>query len=416
MSKKKKSSAKSAKQGHPARANTAANIVSIDEFRARSTGDEILGAYAKWIRSNSTLHTMGDPVPALMAFLSSYQQASSFADTLSLLPSTASMALGMLQEECSLEDFEFLLHVVLGYSLFLQATGRWGGTDEQFDEIQEMLMEFVDEVADAEFDDRVFVVPAIDRASRVRTLGELPLTRRLLAFIQWFGTKRDVTSNGVLTRKDIEGAAAALDIAAVGVASNPTQPGAIPDGPLRVSSAQDVIRLDLYWSTLVDMGLIELGASKATLENPLAALEGEAHEELLSMLVIDVALNFYSRFCTGDDAPEITLENIDDALSEDISSILMSALLLDAGFDDGYPVEDLDTAIEAVEQIEQEDLMVTKLGLGLLAAEGLVDIGETYSIPPVFKKVIAVLLAEPEDVEVEYEDPADVQLNYLGAA
>lgn len=415
MSKKKKSSAKSTRQGHPARANTGAQIVSIDEFRARSTGDEILGAYAKWIRNNSTLHTMGDPVPALMAFLAAYQQASDFADTLSLLPSTTSMALGQLQDECSLEDFEFLLHVLMGYSLFLHATGRWGGTDEQFDEIQDMLMEFVDEVADTEFEDRIFEVPAIDRATRVRTLAELPLTRRLLAFIEWFGTKRDVTSKGVLTRKDIEGAAAALDIAAVGVASNPTQPGEIPEGPLRVSSAQDVIRLDLYWGTLVQMGLIELGASKATLENPLANLEGEDREELLSLLVQDVALNLYAGFCAGEDAPEITMDNIDDALSEDISSILMSAILLDAGFDEGYPVEDLDAALEAVDELEQEDLMVAKLGLGLLASEGLVDIGETYSIPPVFKKIIAMILAEPEEVEVEYEDPADAQLSYLGA-
>lgn len=416
MSKKNKSASKKAKKGHPARSPKAAKIISIDEFRARNSGDEILTSFAKWIRSNSSLNAIGDPVPALQKFLTVYSEIGAVDHTTSLFPSSLVAALSSMQEEHSTADFEFILHVVLGYALFLNATERWNASEEQFDAVQEVIMDFVDEAADDEFDDRVLVVPALDQRTTYRALSQLSLARRLLAFMQWFDAKRDVTSKGVLTRKDIEGAAAALDVSAIGVASNATPPGVEPEGPLRVSSAVDVQRLDLYWEALAALGVIELGATKAILHDPLAGLEGTEYEVMSIALLRDLALVIYTRFCNlgqplDEEFDQLEEEDFDDSATGE----LIGALLLEAAHEDGYPVEDLRMVTQTLAGDDQLEIMAAEAAFEIMAAEGLIDIGENYAIPPVFKKTIAFLLAEPEECEIEYEDPADEDIEYAGA-
>lgn len=417
MSKKNKSAAKKTKQGHPARSAEAAKIISIDEFRARNSGDELVTSFAKWIRSNSSLNVLGDPVPALQNFLSVYSESGAVNHSTSLSPSSLVPALSRMQEDHSTADFEFILHVVLGYALFLSATERWNASEEQFDAVQEVIMDFVDEAADDEFDDRVLVVPALDQNTTYQALNKLSLAQRLSAFMQWFGAKRDITSKGVLTRKDIEGAAAALDVSAIGVASNATPPGVEPEGPLRVYSAVDVQRLDLYWEALTALGVIELSATKAILHDPLAGLEGTEHEVVSIALLRDLALVIYTRFCNLGQPLDEEFVELDDEEDFDGSSTgeLIGALLLEAAHEDGYPVEDLRMVTQTLAGDDQLEIMAAEAAMEIMAAEGLIDIGENYAIPPVFKKTIAFLLAEPEECEIEYEDPADEDIEYAGA-
>lgn len=413
---KKKSSPKP-KQGHPARAHSGAQIVSIDEFRARSGDDTVLSAFAKWIRHNSSLNAIGDPVPALQEFLAEYRELDILDQDTVLHPSVLSAALENLEDRFSTEDFEFLLHVVLGYTLFLSATERWSGTNEQVDAVQEVIMQFVEQVGDAQFDELEFVIPAIDQATTYHMLSALPLARRLFAFFEWFGTKRDITSKCVLTRKDIEGAAAALDVSAIGVSSGATPPGEEPEGPLRVFSAVDVERLNLYWEALVTLGVIEIGSTKAALHNPLDGLEGHEHKALSIALLRDLALTIYRYFCELGLPWDEQLDELDaDGNFEgSVFGEVIGALLLEASHEDGYPVEGLRVVTETLAGDDQLDMLAAEQAFTLLAAEGLIDVGANYSVPPVLKKTVVFLLAEPEDHQITYEDPADEDIEYTGA-
>lgn len=416
MSKKKPSSSSKTKQGHPARSAAAGQIVSIDEFRARSTGDDVSARFMKWVRANTSLTAIGDPLPILHEFLEYYRRFGGGTDTTFLEASPIAATLTWYLTEDQDNDLEFVLHVVMGYLLFLDDSDLWSGSDDHFEAAQSALLEIIDERSDAAFDDRVFAVPALSRKQTLAGLLDLPLSGRLQSFMEWFGDKRDVTSKGVLTRKDIQGAAAALDVAAMGVPTDPTMftPG---DGePLRVTTAQHVPRLDLYWEALVQIGIIELGARRATLHNPLAATTGSDREDLLMHITRDVALCLYLRFTAVDEEHENEDAFDEDLTEEDVAGILMTSLLLDAGIEDGYSVEYLETALEATAGDDQLDLMMAQMNLDVLCGEGLVLRDTHYRIPPVLKKMIAYAIAEPAGLEVTYADPMDADdLSYLGA-
>lgn len=373
----------------------------------------MMAGFGKWMRKNTSLHAVGDPVLALRDFLENYGQSGFAADITALLPSTTASALLRFQAECAAEDFDFLLHALMGYTLYLDASDRWSGSDEAFDAVQSTLLEFVDEAADAVFDERIFEVPALDSGQTLTALLELPMAKRMLAFMDWFGTARNVTSKGLLTRKDIEGAAATLGVAAIGVASGPSQPGESLDGPLRVLSAQEVNRLDLYWEALAELGVIAIGASKAELRNPLKDLEGAELGQMQTLLLRDMAQCIYARFCD----PQVDIDELDDEdfNDADASPAILSVILIDAGIQDGHPVENLEQLLENTSGDEQIDLLFARLGLEALGREGLVEIENHYRIPPALKKVVAGLLAEPAGLEVEYQDPVDEDPLYIGA-
>ena len=355
--------------------------MTIDEFRARSTGDDLLSGFGKWVRKHTSLHSMGDPVLTLRDFLENHGRSGFATDATALLPSSTAAALLRIQADCTAEDFDFLLHVLMGYTLYLDASDRWTGSDAAFDEVQSMLLEFVDEAADAAFDDRIFEVPALDCVQTLKALLELPMAKRMLAFMDWFGTTRNVTSKGLLTRKDIEGAAAALGVAAIGVASNPSQPDEPLDGPLRVLSAQDVNRLDLYWEALAELGVIAIGATKAELLNPLKDLEGEDLRQMQTLLLRDMALCIYARFCS----PPVGTDELDDE-DADASQVILSVILMDAGIHDGHPVDNLELLLEKSTGEDQIDLLFARLGLEALGREGLVEIENHYRIPRCSKR------------------------------
>lgn len=374
----------------------------------------------KWVRANTSLHAIADPVSALDDFLGHYRELSPKAAA--LFPSTTAAALERLRAEDPDRDFRFVLHVVLGYLLSLDHTELWNGSDAQYEQVEEALFELVDELSDAEFDDRIFVVPAQTFDQTRDALLALPLAGRLQAFMEWFGDKRDVTSKGKLTRKDIEGAAATLGVAAVGVNTNPSLSLETDGGPLRVATARDVPSLDMYWDALVSIGIIEPGAKRATMNHPLANLTGRKHEEMLMHIIIDVALSLYGQFNFVEDVDDLGQDLADkdiadkDIADEDTAGMLMTSMLLDAGIEDGYPAADLEQALAVTAGEDQIDLMLAQLALELLGAEGLVEIGTHYRIPDVLKKLVTFAIAEPAGLEVVYADPKDESLGYLGAA
>ncbi|MGB9036034.1 MAG: hypothetical protein WCC45_16100 [Paeniglutamicibacter sp.] len=414
MPKKKKSPTK-AKQGHPGRAAAAANIVSIDEFRARNTGDEVAAGFMKWVRANTELLQLGDPLPVLRAFLENHGASARTSVTTVLEPSATQVALGKYVYDHPDEDFDFVLHVVVGYLLYLDDSDLWSGSDELFEEVQEALLEALDDDSDEEFDDRVFDVPALTRSQTRDALLALPLATHLQAFIAWFGNKRDVTSTGLLTRKDIQGAAAALGVAAQGMGSLPQ--GASPDqgAPLQVTSAQQIPQLDLFWDSLLRIGLVEVGSRHAIMNHPLESLEGTAREDMLMHLLRDVALSLYLQLNATAAATGFGGEDPEDG-DANLFDNMLSTILLDAGTEEGIESGQLAEAFATLERAELDEGSLTELSVDLLVAEGLLERDTHIRVPDVLKKLVAFAVAEPSGLEINYEDPRDEDLAYLGAA
>lgn len=411
VSKKKKPTSRKAKQGHPGRTGAAGNIVSIDEFRVRSSGDEVAAGFMKWVRANTSLPELGEPLPVLQGFLENYLVAAKTQVATELHPFATRVALGKYFFDHPEEDFGFVLQVVMGYLLYLDDSDLWSGSDQLFDEVQEELMEAADEQADADFDERVFEVPALSRTQTRDALLALPLAAHLQAFFAWFGDKRDVTSTGRLTRKDIQAAAAALGVSAQGANTIPVRGPDAEDAPFQATSAQQVPLLDLFWEALVRIGILEVGSRRATMNRPLDALAGAAHEEMLMHLVRDVALSLYLQFI----ATAAAGFDDDQESEDDLFADLLSSILLEAGFDEGVPVEHLVVAMATLDEVDTDEVVLAQLFLELMVAEGLLERDTHFRIPAAMKKLVAFALAEPSGVEISYEDPEDEDLAYLGA-
>ena len=409
MSKKKKSSAAKAKQGHPGRAAAAANIVSIDEFRARSTGDDVTAGFMKWVRTHTELLQLGDPLPVLRSFLANHAESAQTQMITQLDPFATEVALGKYIYERPEENFEFALHTVAAYLMYLDDSDLWSGNDKQFEDVREALLESIDEELDDDFEGQPFDVPALSRAQTRDGLLALPLAKHLQDFIAWFGDKRDVTSTGILTRKDIEGAAATLGIAAQGVNKRPTAESFDPTGPMPVTSAQQVPLLDLFWDALLRIGLVELGSTRATMHRPLDSLTGEAREDMLLHLIRDVALSLYMQLIAAAGIPDLEDEDID------IFDNMLTTVLIDAGTHEGIAADELTEAFATFERAEVSEGIITELSVDLMFALGLLERDTHVRVPEVLKKLVAFAAAEPSGYEVNYEDPEDEDLAYLGA-
>lgn len=205
MSKKKKpSTTAKSKAGHPARSAASAKIVSIDEFRARAAGDDLSPRFMKWLRVNAPLLANDKTLPTLQTYLELYSQEVGDQDFTIQRWSSMKSAILRFAAEIEDRDFEYTLQIVMGYLLFLGDSGLWSGTDEQFDQAQELVLELLDVQSDEDFDEGIFEVPALTFDQKRDALLALPLAKHLQAFLAWFGSARDITSTGILTRKDIE--------------------------------------------------------------------------------------------------------------------------------------------------------------------------------------------------------------------
>lgn len=414
MSKKNKSSAAKAKQGHPGRAATAANIVSIAEFHARSTGDDVTAGFMKWVRANTELLALGDPLPVLRSFLENHAESAQTPLSTCLEPFATQVALGKYVHQNPEADFGFALHTVAAYLLYLDDSDLWSGSDEQFEDVQAALLEALGEDLDDDDDNRTFEVPALSHSRTRDALFALPLAGHLQGFFAWFGDKRDVTSTGLLTRKDIEGAAAALGVAARGVSKLPAGQASEPGAPYLATSAQQVPLLDLYWEALVRIGIIELGATRATMNRPLDSLTGEAREDMLMHLVRDVALSFYMQLVATAATQEIDGEDSEDE-DADFFDTMLASILLDAGTDEGIESGQLAESFATFEKAGLDEGLLTELVVGLMVTEGLLEHDTHIRVPAVLKKLLAFAVAEPAGLEVTYADPEDEDLSYLGA-
>lgn len=408
--KKSKPTRAKPKQGHPARATGNQNIVSIDAYRVRTNPSEatIFPILTRWMGENHIPSDIGNPLPTLHGFMTAYAKADAAGGLTRLREPAFSATLRLGLEQLGEEATAQLLYTLLIYLMFLEDDGLWSGTDQELSRARAMLENLLglDEGSTADPEDEIYV-PAIEAQQVLEELSALPLAGRARALLEWFGEKRKVTANGMLTRQDIEGAAASLGVLALGVNSGASALP-VPDGePQRATRAQDVARLDLYWEALIAVGVIELNSQSGWLNNSVEIFTDPGRADELVMLLRDLAQAMYERFATS--------RFIEAGRDHGNPHELVAELLLDASAEPGFLVEDLVRFGRDADPQVAAPYAAARLVLERLGAEGLLDIGESYRVPAALLKPAAHVIGYELDVPVVYEDPRDAEPGHVGS-
>lgn len=199
--KKSKTARKKNKQGHPARAAGNQNVVSIDAHRVRSnpTGATIFPIFMRWMEHTDVPADIGNPLPVLTAFIDTYRKADPTGDLTILREPAFSATLRLNLELLGEEATAQLLYTLLIYLLFLRDAGLWSGTEEQLTHAGAMLENLLGLDEESELEEELITVPALTKQQVLEELSALALAGRVRSLIEWFGQKRKVTANGMLT-------------------------------------------------------------------------------------------------------------------------------------------------------------------------------------------------------------------------
>ena len=119
-------------------------------------------------------------------------------------------ALDPEQAEDALDDFYFALH---SFAHFLKETGRWTGTAEAYEDLHVVLGSGIEAAAPSLPD---ILVPQLSDEEQDAAFKTMPLIQRASSLLEWLGTGREVAATGALRLKDIEPAAAAVEVQARG--------------------------------------------------------------------------------------------------------------------------------------------------------------------------------------------------------
>ncbi|MDQ0093673.1 hypothetical protein [Paeniglutamicibacter psychrophenolicus] len=395
-----------AKNAEPApRESRGPAIVSIGEYRIRREIPRVLPAFEAWCREKN-FDVRGDALKArITAFLGHYARLNRDSDITFLNVQAFAATLDELMFFGKTNDFLDMTHVFGAYLEFLHATGTWGGTHEQFVQLDTYFKCFSFPGFEPsyspipELQAAIITVPKLSEDELAEAIGRLPVARRVLSFLQWLGPRREITSLKVLNKKHVQEAAAALDVDAVPVSGALPVGGQPTNGPVLFKSATGVGRLELYWGALVGAGLIELSASRAY-PSPEAIGFLEDPSANLVEVVRTVARNMYGAFS----------KEVSDRYQEMEMGYLTRYFLLEAAVEPintevlKHPVRglpDLDPRGDA------DIIAIAWQRLERLCDEGLVEIGSTLSIPPALLKPLVLELAKASEVAVRFKDPAD---------
>ncbi|PYI69593.1 hypothetical protein CVV68_00310 [Arthrobacter livingstonensis] len=390
------------------RPKAARGATSVSALRAERGVDAITPAFVRWVASNHELPAASamlilEPVKAVAA---AYFEASPASDVTSFEPVPFGLALADVLGEVDKENEQvaaYIYEAVHLYLEFLSEADAWTGSDVDFEAIDDLFHEDDDEDGIPDI-----VAPELTQEEETAGLAGTELARRLNALLQWIGKGKDVTSTGSLRLKDIEGAAAAIGVAAMGavqsvkkqqdVLSGNDDGGTRAGEPVRtVKAMKDEPKLALFWAALQSAKLIEVGSTRVRLtalaERLLAGEDGFSLTALRNFTA-----DFLKLSMRDEDAWDPwTLQ----------ASMAQTAVLVAATTDTPPELERIRTASEAAGS-SGVDGLVGQLVLGYLdylAELGLLTIGTHVQVPPA---VVGSVAAAMEDIlrfgdEPEYE-------------
>lgn len=322
------------------------------------------------------------------------------------------------------DDIYFALH---SYIHFLKGTGRWSGTDADFEELHAALG---NGIAAAVPQLPVIQVPDLSDHHQEAAFGAMPLIQHATSLLDWIGTGKEITSTGALRLKDIELAAAAVGVHARGKrAASRTLPlfdletaESRPKTLLEVGTMHDVPVLREIWSALVGANLIRLGSTKAVPGPEVAAWNSTNTEERLDIRrMLSVVL------LVG------VLTDEDQVWDQEAVAGTLLAVLTCGTTDEPMPVAELERMASPdlegalLQDIYLEDTELEETGLEgiyasfaalkaqqkltLLAELGLVEAATDYRVPPVAIQCLDLAMdflklpAEPSETT---ESPSNV--------
>jgi hypothetical protein len=329
-------------------------------------------------------------------------------------------ALDPEQTEEALDDFYFALH---SFARFLNGTGRWAGTEDAYQELHSVLGGGIGAAAPSLPD---ILVPQLSDGHQEAAFKTMPLIQRASSLLAWLGAGKEVTATGALRLKDIEAAAAAVEVQARGKRGARTvrsrdEPGVSgqPDVPLEVSTMFDVPVLREVWTALVGAGIITLSSTRAVPGPASAAWNSAKLEERLEMRRMLCVVLLVR-----------VLSESDDAWDRETVSETLRTILAYGTTDDPVPVAQLESLAAMdpdgplLDETELADPELAESGLeevyasfaaleaqhrlSLLAELGLVEAATDYRVPPVAVQCVDLALGfldpapEPADgVEAE---------------
>jgi hypothetical protein len=340
----------------------------------------------------------------------------------SVEPAVASVIAALDPEQAgdALDDFYFALH---SFTHFLKETGRWTGTEEAYDALHAVLGNGIGAAGPSLPD---ILVPQLSDQEQDAAFTAMPLIKRASSLLEWLGTGKEVTATGALRLKDIEAAAAAVDVQARGkrgarsVAARDEVDAAAgqPEGPLEVSSMFDVPVLRDIWTALVGAGLITLSSTRAVPGRAVAAWNSAKIEERLEMRRMLAVVLLVRVISESDDAWDR------EAVSETLRTILAYGTTADpvpvaqleslAAKDPDGPHLD-ESGLKDPELLESglEEVyasfaaLAARQNLSLLAELGLVEAGADYRVPPVAVQCVDLALGFLSPTDAQADGRAD---------
>ncbi|WP_162144907.1 plasmid pRiA4b ORF-3 family protein [Arthrobacter castelli] len=307
------------------------------------------------------------------------------------------------------EAFVNAWHLYLHY---LQDSGRWTGSDEEFADTDGLLSEEdwdEDDPSLPELD-----VPELSHSEEATGFSELELIRRTSHLLQWLGAGKQVTQTGALRRKDIEAAAACVGVRVkAGNKSSPMfepLPGLeltddVPDDETvpTVRSMHDVPLLSTIWAALYEVELISL---TSTTVKPTAQAEQWLHGGEPERV------NQYRNFVTSFLLRTVVPDDVFEPMVPAVASLML--MVLTAGTSE--PVERARFDELLTEPADESDIFSTltarfaKHRLDQLSELGVLTGKDHFTVAPAVAQCVGAIVDNVRDFALAAEEDFDDEL------
>ena len=332
-------------------------------------------------------------------FLKTFAELAETSSATALSPGLLRTALESDERSAHPERMESLTGALALYVNFLGQTGRWTGTDADFDRVLDLLDS--NDAPDLFLSD--LHLPDLTVEQEAAALAALPVVRRGLDLLAWIGEGREATASGLLRRRDIEAAAACIGVRARGAGSKPGREDSAPgaggggtgnngagDGIRVVRSMAAVPQLVTVLTALHTVGATRLVASHI--------VPGPAAQTLLAgpddggTAWLGAARDFVTEFLACD------LDRIEDGRHGPEVAELALTLLATGSSDHPTPLEWLLETPDRAGAAERPAARRTTRAGHRLVREwedwGLLAVGTALCVPDVVRASVAEVLAD----------------------
>lgn len=380
MTKKSKNSGAS-RLGNPATSAASHQVLSFTDAVAHKVMDPLLPGFEEWATAAGVDAEEASWLAALLLdFFKNYAKSVPAPDATNLDVEMSTLLL----ESAGRFHPEMRVSMALALNSFLKfllTTLAWTGTRDALVELLDITGR--DSMAPPNPKLAAYVAhqslepteAGADRATRT-------YVRWAAALLEWIGTGRELTPAGAVRRKDIAGAAACVDMNAVGAAtSRAHQPAG---APVPVTSMTALPRLMQYWQALIDTRLIKTAGKRVTVTR-----SGQTFRNDPAGALNDTAVLAYFLYCDaiipypGFNPDESTMVKTARALATAASN----------------RPDSTDTLLAPEHPFAPGDVqaMMVAASLRRLAATGLVEMGTHITVPPSLRSALASALELLDD-------------------